>query len=143
MITGALRSVFEKMVKTVDEKERTRIMYGFEHGEAFDLFYEGLDKAFSGFAATAIPLFEKSISINPLNPHTYMYLVMMKEFTHDSNHNMKKLCVEWLRVAETVHNDVQIARARASLKYYESSFEEQKQMRQEVGNLLKLQARGL
>lgn len=125
------------MVKTVDEKEKTRIMYGFDHGEAFDLFYEGLNKAFSGFAATAIPLFEKSISINPLNPHTYMYLVMMKEFAHFSNLEMKILCGAWLKSATDACNVGQIERAEKSLKYYSSTLEDQVKMRQEVGEMLK------
>lgn len=124
-------------MKIVDEKETTRKLYGFEPGEAFDLFYEGLNRSFSGFAATAIPSFEKSIDINPTNPVAYMYLVMMSEFAHRSNSTMVNLCRAWLHAAEISHNDMHIDRATRSLKYYESNVEERKQMRDAVGELLK------
>ena len=61
----------------MDEKERVRKMYGFEPGEAFDLFYDGLFKLLSSLSEKdceeAKQLFDKSIEKDPTNKHTHIF----------------------------------------------------------------------
>ena len=58
----------------MDIKKTTMEMYGFKPGEAFELFYEGLEKIIHAQSVEdsidAVRLFDKSIEKDPTNKHT-------------------------------------------------------------------------
>lgn len=117
-------------------------MYGFEPGESFELFYEGLIIAHSGSARNAATLFEKSLTTNPAIPATYMYLVMMYSFMHEPIAELKVLCSKWVDVANAAHDEKQIYRAIESLKYYSATDDERRAMRKEFGKLFRAMRNG-
>jgi hypothetical protein len=121
----------------MNEKEMTRQMYGFEPGESFELFNEGITVAHSGSAPSAAELFEKSIAIEPSNPFAHMYLVMMYEFMHKPNDVLKEACLKWVEAAKSSHKEQQIHRATESLKFYSATDEERKAMRKEFGKMFR------
>jgi len=112
-------------------------MYGFEPGEAFDLFYEGLTVSLSGAAMSAAKLFEKSIATDPTKPATYMYLVMMYSFMYEPNSVLKDLCSKWLDAANASHDERQIHRATESLKFHSATDDERRKMRKEFGKMFR------
>jgi hypothetical protein len=61
----------------MDEKEKIRKMYGFESGEAFDLFYAGVVKLLHARseedAQESVRLFDESIEKDSTNKHTRIF----------------------------------------------------------------------
>jgi hypothetical protein len=121
----------------INEKESARKMYGFEPGEAFDLFYEGLTISLSGSPMSAAKLFEKSIAVDSTKPATYMYLVMMYSFMYEPNAILKDLCSKWVEVANTSHDETQIYRATESLKFHSATDEERRSLRKAFGKMFR------
>jgi len=115
----------------IDEKESTRQMYGFEPGEAFELFYKGIVKGFSGYAVAAARLFDKSLEINPANPNTHLYRVMMGEFMRESPLELEARCRAWLAAATAANNKLHVSRATESLAYYSGTDEDRKRIDKE------------
>jgi hypothetical protein len=121
----------------MNEKESARKMYGFEPGEAFDLFYEGLTVSLSGAAMSAAKLFEKSIALDPTKPATYMYLVMMYSFMYEPNDVLRDLCAKWVEVANVSGDEKQIHRATESLKFHSATDAERRSLRKEFGKMFR------
>jgi hypothetical protein len=111
--------------RTMDEKEEFGRVYGFEPGEALDLFYDGFTEAGWGDPKKAVNLFEASIEKDPKNPYTRMFhMIVMEECIKPGEETMKKLSNDWLAVAKESGNERQIKRAEFSVKYYASTQEE-------------------
>lgn len=115
----------------MDEKESTRQMYGFESGEAFELFYKGIIKGYNGYAVAAAQLFDESLVIDSTNPNTHLYRVMMGEFMHEPPAELKRRCLAWLVAAQSSQNELHIHRANESLKYYSGTNMDRKRMDEE------------
>lgn len=72
-----LRLIIKGEKRIMDEKEKVRVMYGFESGEPFDLFYEGVIKLLHARseedARKSAQLFDKSIEKDSTNKHTHIF----------------------------------------------------------------------
>jgi hypothetical protein len=105
-----------------DDKKNARLIYPFRDDATFDIFYEGIIRAYAGETEKSIECFRKVVGLENDNPVPYMFLIMSLEFDLDSTEEERReLCKTWLDVAVKSGNSTQMTRAKMAVKYYDRS----------------------
>jgi len=106
----------------MDDKESTRTIYGFENGDAFDLFYDGLINLLEAHPDEAVALLDKSIVMDKNNQAAYLYRVMAGEVIGEHPDKLKGLCVDWVAAAKAKGIERYIEWSNKALKFYDTGW---------------------